>query len=245
MKMWRFLMPRNLGFTLKNAAHALVDKLQGNPPRPVMAAAYVREHATEGDPVSVLQTLDTFARTRRWLMSVGPEKGPLIQELTGRLPANPRVLELGAYCGYSAVMLASRYGTGAEVVSVEVNRHCVAAARDNVAFAGLSGQVTVIHAPSDRAIDTLEGKFDLVFLDHWKDLYLPDLKKLEARRLVDAGTIVVADNVGEIFGAEPYLDYVRNCGRYTSENRPATIEYTTLEDAVEISTFTTAEAPGN
>ena len=242
MKMWRFLMPRNLGFTLKNAGHALVDKVKGNPPRPIMAAQYVRAHAIQGDPVSVLDCLDTFARTQRWLMSVGPEKGPLIQELAGRLPASPRVLELGAYCGYSAILLASRYGPDAKIVSVEVNRQCVEAARDNIAFAGLAEQVTVIHAPSDKAIDSLDGQFDLVFLDHWKDLYLPDLQKLELRSLVDTGTIVVADNVGEIFGAEPYLEYVRSCGRYTSENRPATIEYTTLADAVEISTFTGSDA---
>jgi hypothetical protein len=49
---------------------------------------------------------------------------------------------------------------------------------------------------------------------------------------------VVADNVGKIFDADIYLDYVRNCGHYESENRPATIEYTSMPDAVEISVYT-------
>lgn len=170
MKVWRFFLPGSLGFTLKNIALGIYDKLRGNPSRPVMAARFVREQATAGDPRSVLATLDTFARTRRWLMSVGPDKGPLIEELAARLPEAPRVLELGAYCGYSAIMLAASYGP-------------------------------------------------------------------RARGLVRSGTVVVADNVGEIFGAQPYLDYVRNCGHYQSENRPATIEYTNVKDAVEISTY--------
>ena len=79
--------------------------------------------------------------------------------------------------------------------------------------------------------------FDLVFLDHSKPLYLADLKLLEERCLLKPGTVVIADNVGEVFGAEEYLDYVRNCGRYECENLPATIEYTQIPDAVEISVF--------
>ena len=47
----------------------------------------------------------------------------------------------------------------------------------------------------------------------------------------------MADNVGEVFGAAKYLDYVRGCGRYDSQHRPATIEYSTIPDAVEISVY--------
>ena len=84
---------------------------------------------------------------------------------------------------------------------------------------------------------TLEGTFDMVFLDHWKDLYLGDLQLMEEHGLLKPGSIVVADNVGEFFGAEPYLQYVRESGKFDSENRVATIEYTSLPDAVEISVY--------
>ena len=95
----------------------------------------------------------------------------------------------------------------------------------------------VVQGASDKLIPTLEGPFDLVFLDHWKDLYEPDLRRLEACALLRPGCTVVADNVGEIFGAAKYLHYVRSCGRYDSENRPASIEYSDIPDAVEISVF--------
>lgn len=237
LHMWRFLTPRMLGFTFGNLVHGIADKVTGKPPRPTMAADYVREHAEQGSPRDVLRHLDEFALNVRWLMSVGPRKGPLIEEMATRLPPSPRILELGAYCGYSAIMMADRFGEDARIVSIEVSRDSVDATRSNIEVAGLSERVAVIHGPSTKKIEELEGSFDLVFLDHWKDLYKNDLLLLEDRGLVRAGTIVVADNVGEVFGADEYLDYVRNCGHYESENRSATIEYTSMPDAVEISTY--------
>ena len=78
MQWWRFLHPSALGFTLKTSSQALLDKVRKAPPRTVQATRFVAEHARSGDPLSVLQTLDRFAREERWLMSVGPDKGPLI-----------------------------------------------------------------------------------------------------------------------------------------------------------------------
>ena len=237
MQWWRFLHPAALGFTLKTTAQACIDKIRGAPPRPVQTTSYVRRHAKQGDPQDVLRTLDRFAREERWLMSVGPDKGPLIAELAGRLPADARVLELGAYCGYSSIMIASALGPGARIISVDIDRDAVESARANVAIAGLSEQVTFIQGSSTRVIATLEGRFDLVFLDHWKDLYKQDLQLIEQRGLLGPGSIVVADNVGRIFAPEAYLDYVRSCGHYDCEHRPATIEYTAVPDAVEISVY--------
>lgn len=237
MQLWRFLKPSALGFTLRTCRQALVDKLRGAPSRPVQAADYVAKHALRGDPADVLRTIDRFAREERWLMNIGPDKGPLIEELADRLPAASRVLELGAYCGYSSIMLAGALGPGARVTSIEIDAAAVASSRRNVDMAGLSGQITFLHGPSTKMITTLEGRFDLVFLDHWKDLYRRDLQLIEQCGLIGPGSIVVADNVGDMFNPGDYLEYVRNCGRYDSEHRKATIEYTALPDAVEISVY--------
>ena len=237
MQLWRFLYPSALAFTLKTTTQALIDKIRGAPARPVQAARYVAKHARSGDPEDVLRTLDQFAQQERWLMSVGPKKGPLIKELAQRLPANARILELGAYCGYSSIMIASAFGPQARVTSIEIDQDAVASSRANVEVAGLSDRITFVHGPSTKMIATLEGRFDLVFLDHWKDLYTTDLQLIEQRNLIGPGSIVVADNVGKIFAPERYLNYVRNCGHYDCEHREATIEYTSVPDAVEISVY--------
>ena len=243
MQWWRFLHPAALGFTLKTTGQALVDKIKGAPTRPVQAAQYVALHAKPGDPEDVLRTLDRFAREERWLMSVGPEKGPLILELAQRLPANARILELGAYCGYSSIMIASAFGPQAQITSIDISPDAIATSQANANVAGLSSQMNYLQGPSTKVINSLEDPFDLVFLDHWKDLYKTDLQLIEQRGLIKPGSIVVADNVGKIFAPEPYLEYVRNCGHYDCESRQATIEYTAVPDAVEISVYRPSGSP--
>lgn len=233
----RFLSPKALPWTARRAYEFVADLVTGAPPRVEQVRRFVEENAKEGDAEGVLRAMDRFARERRFLMNVGPEKGPLMAELIGRLPANARVLELGAYCGYSAIMIAGELGPEGRLTSIEVNADSVRASRANVAYAGYADRVEILEGPSSKVIGTLEGTFDLVFLDHWKDLYEKDLRLLEERGLLREGSIVVADNVGEMFGAEPYLEYVRTCGRYDSEHRTARIEYSDLPDAVEISIY--------
>ncbi|KAG8431276.1 hypothetical protein GDO86_019122 [Hymenochirus boettgeri] len=79
-------------------------------------------------------------------------------------------------------------------------------------------------------------KFDLIFLDHWKASYLPDTKLLEECGLVQAGSVLLADNV-ICPGTPDYLDYVRNSPRYESQYFPAKLEYLQVEDGMEKSVF--------
>ena len=49
----------------------------------------------------------------------------------------------------------------------------------------------------------------MLFLDHIKPAYLPDLKLCEELRLVTVGSVLAADNVIKP-GNPPYLEYVRS-----------------------------------
>ena len=237
MKLWRFLTPTAIHWTATNGALAFVDRVRGEAPLPLRVRDYVAANATPGDATSVLRAMDDYAGNVRFLMNVGPDKGPLVRELVAKLPPTARILELGAFCGYSSIMLATALGSSGKIVSVEKNEASVEGARANIEFAGLADRVEVIHGSSSDVIPSLDGPFDLVFLDHWKDLYRADLESIERHGLIKSGSIVVADNVGPLFGAEIYLDHVRNSGLYDSENRPATLEYSSIPDAVEISVY--------
>ena len=213
------------------------DRLRGAPPRVEQALAYVRAHARAGDPESVLTALDRFGRERSFLMNVGDRKGEILDaEVRRKRPAC--ALEIGAFCGYSAVRIARllREWDG-RLVSLEANARNAEVARAMVELAGLGDFVDVRHAKAEEAIPSLGAPFELVFLDHWKDLYLPDLKRLEKHDLLRPGSVVVADNVG-LFDASAYFAHVRGSGRYDSRNVPSTVEYRDeLPDAVEISIF--------
>jgi catechol O-methyltransferase len=237
MQFWRFLKPSFLRFSSRLLRENLVDRIRGAEPLPLRVRDYVAKNARKGDPQDVLKTMDRFAREERFLMNIGPDKGPLVREVLANLPRDARILELGAFCGYSSILLADTLGDGGRIDSVEVSGAAVEGSRANVEFAGLTNRIKIHHGASGEIIPTLDGPFDLVFLDHWKDLYKEDLKAIEAKGLLRPGSIVVADNVGPLFGAIPYLEYVRNCGHYETEHREATLEYSTIPDAVEISIY--------
>jgi catechol O-methyltransferase len=201
------------------------------------ALAHVRAQAKEGDVPSILAAFDDFARTQDFLMNVGPEKGPMLAEKVQQLPQGAKVLELGCFCGYSAVLIGAALPTGASLTGIEVDEESVAVARSVVEFAGLSDSIEIRHGASADVIPALEGPLDLVFLDHWKDLYKADLIALEQAELLRPGSVIFADNVGPHFNPEEYLEYVRDGGHYDSTYHQSHIEYREEEDGVEISVY--------
>lgn len=212
----------------------LVEKIEREPLR---VSDYVAAHVERGDAAGALAAMDHYAREIAFLINIGPDKGDLVREVFDRAPKAPRVLELGAFVGYSAILFGLAVGSAGRVVSLEIGEEHAEASRRNVAHAGLADRVEIVHGDAADTIPTIEGPFDVIFLDHWKDVYKRDLQAIEAHELLRPGSIVVADNVGESFDPAEYLEYVRTCGRYDSEQRPATVEYTTLPDAVEVSVF--------
>lgn len=103
---------RALPFALKEGWRYLRATVRREPDRREAALAFARRTAKAGDPDSVLAALDRFAREDRFLMNVGPEKGLLLDEELAKIGPNARVLELGSFVGYSAILMARRLSDG-------------------------------------------------------------------------------------------------------------------------------------
>lgn len=161
-----------------------------------------------GRPASVLEGMERLGG-RAFLMHLGPEKGALLDDVV-RSRRPDHALELGAYCGYSAVRLGALLaGWGGRVTSVELDGRRAGVAREVVAHAGLGEHVHVVEGTLAQALPGL-GAVDLVLMDHAKEAYLPDLLLLEGSGALGPGAVLVADNVG-IFADElqPFLEHVR------------------------------------
>ncbi len=178
--------------------------------------AYVVEHARAGDIDDVIRVIDEFCYERSFMINVGDEKGELLDAALRR--AGPRlILELGTYCGYSALRLARAMPDGARVVSVEFNGSNAAIARRIWDHAGLTDQVGVVVGTlgdGGGTIGVLEaehgfaaGAVGFAFLDHDKGAYLPDLERILQRGWLRAGAVVVADNV-KFPGAPEYRAFM-------------------------------------
>ncbi|XP_048066454.1 catechol O-methyltransferase A isoform X1 [Megalobrama amblycephala] len=208
--------------------------------RPQRMLKAVQKNATKGDPKSVISAIDYYCRHKEWAMNVGDDKGLILDSVLTEV--NPSTaLELGTYCGYSSVRIARLLSPDSKLITIEFNPAFAAIARQIIAYAGLQDKVTLVEGASGDLIPKMKERFgiksfDFVFLDHWKDRYVPDTKLLEDCGLLKKGTVLLADNV-ICPGAPEYLQYVRNNPRYESRYYPSNLEYTKVEDGLEKSVF--------
>jgi catechol O-methyltransferase len=219
-------------------ARTLTTQWQVGDGREDALADHVVQHARTCDVDDVIRVIDEFCYTRSFMINVGDEKGALLDAAVRR--AAPRlVLELGTYCGYSALRLVRAVPAGARIVSVELNAANARVAARILAHAGVTDRVTVVVGQlgdGGATMDRLEqqhgvaaGAVDVVFLDHAKDAYLPDLQRLLGRTWLHPGTVVVADNV-RVPGAPAFRAFMsREEGRtWRTVEHEAHLEYQSL-----------------
>ncbi|KAK8076852.1 catechol O-methyltransferase [Apiospora saccharicola] len=167
------------------------------------------------EPQKVLDAIDEYGRTQKYLMNIGEYKSKTVVELIQK--EKPQVmLELGGYVGYSAIAFgaAVREAGGKRYFSLEKSPEFGAVIAMLVDLAGLSDVVKVIVGSSSDSLRRLHKTgqlkhIDLLFLDHYKPLYTEDLKLCEELELVGPGSVYAADNVVKP-GNPPYLEYVRS-----------------------------------
>lgn len=169
-----------------------------------------------GHPDKILAAIDEYVEKHNRLMNIGPHKGAYISKLIAE--QKPSVMiELGGYVGYSAIKFgdAVRSHGGKEYLSLEVNPENAAVANMLLDLAGLRDFVRIIIGSSnDSLVELIQvekkiSQIEFLFIDHWKDLYLPDLWLLEELNVLKPGlSVIAADNVIRP-GAPDYLEWVR------------------------------------
>ncbi|MCB8876433.1 O-methyltransferase [Acidisoma silvae] len=127
------------------------------------------------------------------MRAIGPDTGRLLNILVRSLP-NPRILELGTSFGYSGIWLAeAARAVGGRLVTMEIHAYKSIYAQEMAAKAGLSEFIDFRIGDAVEMIGQEEGGFDFVFVDLWKDLYVPCLEAFYAK--LNPGAIIAADNM--------------------------------------------------
>ena len=200
-------------------------------------AQYVVANAKQGDPEDVVRVIDDFCVNRSLMINVGDEKGEILDRAVRR--ATPKlILELGTYCGYSALRM-SRIAPEARIVSIEFLPANAEIARRILDHAGVGDQVTIVVGTLGDGGTTIErlrtehglgeGAVDFVFIDHDKAAYLADIERIVAERWLHPGSIVVADNI-RFPGAPDYRAYMkaREGSNWQSVEHDTHVEYQSL-----------------
>jgi predicted O-methyltransferase YrrM len=141
----------------------------------------------KADPAGVSRRRDEF------LLAVGPEVGRLLHALIiGR--GAKRILELGTSYGYSTAFLAdAARQTGGRVYTMDLVANKQEYARTQLEEAGLASPVEWMLGDATQMLKSLEGPFDFVLVDLWKNLYVPCLELFYPKLAQNA--VIVADNM--------------------------------------------------
>ena len=169
----------------------MVERTEQPDPRWTAVDDYIADRLLGRDE-ALAATLAANAQAGLPDIDVSPAQGRMLH-LFVRMTGARRVLEVGTLGGYSAIELARALPAEGRLVTLEVDPHHAATAQANIVRAGLGDRVEVRVGPAADTLRTLEGSFDLIFIDADKPSNVTYLR--EALRLSRPGTTIIVDNV--------------------------------------------------
>jgi caffeoyl-CoA O-methyltransferase len=153
---------------------------------------YCEEHTSPQPPLLNALERETHLKTLAPQMLSGHLQGHFLS-LLSQLMQPTDVLEIGTFTGYSAICLAQGLRPGGRLHTIEANPEMEYLIRDYLQRAGLEERVSLYIGEAQQIIPTLEGSFDLVFIDAGKQEYALFYDLVIER--VRSGGLIIADNV--------------------------------------------------
>lgn len=183
---------------------------------------YAAEHTSPLPPLLdelIAETEREFGVLARMLS--GRIEGALLQMLIAASGAR-RVLEIGMFTGFSAQMMAAALPEDGRITTCDVDPKAIAIAKRYFARSPHGRKIDVREGPALETLKSLDGPFDLVFIDADKGNYA-NYYDAALPLLAPAGLIVV-DNVlwsGRVLDPKSdddraivaFNDHVRDDGR--------------------------------
>lgn len=150
--------------------------------------------AISSEVVALLQELEAYGEEHPNMHNIPHDAGHLLHILVRAVRAR-RILEIGTSNGYSGIWLATALAaTGGRLLTVERDSAKVNLARPNLRRAGVADVVDIRLGDASRVLPTLDGVFDLVFLDAEKQGQLHYLRLLLDSRQIKPGGLIISDN---------------------------------------------------
>ena len=139
-------------------------------PEPHELDEYAQSHSTPPDDLLARLYAETHENLAAPQMLTGPLEGRFLEMLVWVSGAR-RVLEIGTYSGYSALSMAAALPPDGELITCDVWEEANEVARRYAAESPHGEKIDFRLGPALETIATLEGPFDLVFIDADKTNY--------------------------------------------------------------------------
>ncbi|HEX5173536.1 MAG TPA: class I SAM-dependent methyltransferase [Gaiellaceae bacterium] len=157
---------------------------------------YAERYTTARSDVFDRLGAETEATRDDHVMMVGAVEGGFLSFLV-HLTRATRVLELGTFTGWSSIAMARALPPGGSVVTCDVNEETTAVARRYAEEAGVADRIDFRVGPGLETLATLDGPFDLAFIDADKEGYVDYYEAILPKLAPDG--VIGADNT--LFGS--------------------------------------------
>lgn len=164
---------------------------------------YLREHSDAQSQALDWIVRQTHIRTNYPQMLSGSVQGALLTMLV-KLVKPRRVLEIGCFTGYSTVCMAYGLPEGGHIDSLEINEELEYLILEGFEKAGVKDRVTMHFGDAKKTLGTLQGPYDLVFMDADKRDYCAYYEQIKP--LLHSGSLILADDV--LWDGKVYADPV-------------------------------------
>ena len=153
---------------------------------------YAAAHTTPVGDLFERLAEETREKTTAPQMMVGRIEGQFLARLV-RLSGAKRILELGTFTGYSSISMASELPPGGRIITCDVDPDATAIARRYMDESGFGDRIEIRLGSALDTIETLDGPFDIVFIDADKPNYKAYYEAVLPLLAEDG--LIIADNV--------------------------------------------------
>ena len=163
---------------------------------------YISKHSSEESPLLQKINRETYAEVLMPRMLSGHFQGRVLSMLSFMIRPK-RILEIGTFTGYSALCLAEGLPEGGELITLDVNEELEDRVRGYISSAGMDNKIRYIIGNAVTLIPSIDGPFDLVFIDADKHNYLQYYQLVFDK--VSSGGFIMVDNTlwnGKVTSAE-------------------------------------------
>jgi caffeoyl-CoA O-methyltransferase len=131
---------------------------------------YAERHSTAPDPLLAELADETRATMAAPQMLTGPVEGRFLELLVHASGAR-RVLEIGTFTGFASLSMAAALPDDGRIDTLDIEPRHAEVAQRYFDRSPHGHKITLHLGPAIETLETLEGEFDLVFIDADKDGY--------------------------------------------------------------------------
>ena len=154
--------------------------------------AYAYDHTSDEGELLQRLAAETHKDLEYPQMLTGRIEGRFLKLLAHLVQAK-RILEIGTFSGYSALSMAEALPDDGSLITCENDPEAIAVAKKYFAESPHGKKITLMEGPALESIKSLQGNFDMAFIDADKENYLNYYNAILP--IIRQGGLIVVDNV--------------------------------------------------